>query len=249
MGEAFITRRGGTGGGGGGPTTSDAILIVTVPTGSTVTMTKGGVTLTPTMWVQAADNTLDCALFVISPSLFDSQNAWAVTATLGTDSASDTVIIDAAAEYDIVLSYGVYLFNNGDQCIAVTGGWVDGAKATSGYTVVPVTISTAIGYSYSSSAQQSSAMTRNKITLYNGDIIRVSCSFTGKFSIYVSSSNSTDWYAYSRLAEYTSLDTSQTVHELAITSNMEGYVLIGAYGQQAVPSGNGSITKVLIVRS
>lgn len=107
MGEAFITRRGGTGGGGGGPTTSDAILTVTVPTGSTVTMTKGGITLTPTMWVQAADPTLDFALFVIAPSLFDSQNAWTVTATLMDLIATDTIIINASYEYNMNLSYRI----------------------------------------------------------------------------------------------------------------------------------------------
>lgn len=97
-------------GGSGGPSSSDAILTVTVPTGSTVTMTKGGVTLTPTMWVQAADNTLDCALFVIAPSMFDAVNAWTVTATLGTDTASDTVIISTNKQYDLDISFDYYLF-------------------------------------------------------------------------------------------------------------------------------------------
>ena len=236
-------------GGSGGPSASDAILTVTVPTGSTVTATKGGITLTPTMWVQAADNNLDFALFVISPSLFDSQNAWTVTATLVTDSASDIVTIDAAAEYEMILSYGVYLFNNGDQCIAVTGGWINGPLAASTYTAVPVTISSAIDYSYSTLREQGMVITSNTITLYNGDIIRAKCSFTGKFSIYVLSSSGTGWYANSRLATYETTDTSKTVHELAIRSNMNGYVIIGAFGQQTVPSANGSITQALIVRS
>ena len=118
-----MTRR--VSGGGGGPTASDAILTVTVPTGSTVTMTKGGVTLTPTMWVQAADNTLDCALFVIGPSLFDAQNAWTVTASLSGDTASATVTIDSNEQYDLELSYHVpsgyqeveYLASSGTQYI------------------------------------------------------------------------------------------------------------------------------------
>lgn len=101
------------GGGGGSLKDTDAILTVTVPTGSTVTITKGGVTLTPTMWVQAADPTLDCALFVIAPSLFDAQNAWTVTATLSGDTASDTVIIDSNKQYDIALSFRTFLFDNG----------------------------------------------------------------------------------------------------------------------------------------
>lgn len=95
----------GGGSGGSGPSASDAILTVTVPTGSTVTATKGGTTITPTMWVQAADATLDCALFVISPSLFDSQNAWTVTASLSGNTASDTVTISTNKQYDLELWY------------------------------------------------------------------------------------------------------------------------------------------------
>lgn len=113
----------GSAGGGGGPTASDAILTVTVPTGSTVTATKGGVTLTPTMWVNAEYNTFDCALFVIAPNLFDSQNAWTVTATLGTDTANDTIVVDTNSAYYVTLNYGLYLYKLGDTCNDVTGGY------------------------------------------------------------------------------------------------------------------------------
>ena len=110
-----------SGGGSGGPSASDAILTVTVPTGSTVTATKGGVTLRPTMWVQAADPTLDCALFVISPSLFDAQNPWTVTATLGTNTASDTVTISANKQYDMVINYRVPAAYQEVEYLAVNG--------------------------------------------------------------------------------------------------------------------------------
>ena len=119
------------GGGGGSLKDTDAILTVTVPTGSTVTATKGGVTLTPTMWVQAADNTLDCALFVIAPSMFDAVNAWTVTATLGAKTASDTITINTNKQYDLLIVMTLYLYDNGDENIAVTGGWE--AKRRNGY--------------------------------------------------------------------------------------------------------------------
>lgn len=98
------------GGGGGSLKDTDAILTVTVPTGSTVTATKGGVTLTPTMWVQEADASLDCALFVIAPAQFDSVNPWTVTATDGTSTASDTVIISTNKQYGVEISFDYYLF-------------------------------------------------------------------------------------------------------------------------------------------
>ena len=102
-----MTRRGS--GGGSGPSASDAILIVTVPTGSTVTAVKGGVTLTPTMWVLAADATQDCALFVIAPAQFDSVNPWTVTATLGTISTSKTVIVSTNKSYDLTIGILVFI--------------------------------------------------------------------------------------------------------------------------------------------
>lgn len=101
------------GGSGGSLKDTDAILTVTVPTGSTVTATKGSTSLTPTMWVQAADTTLDCALFAIPQAQFDSANPWTVTATLGTDSATATVLIGSNKQYDVELSYGLYIVKNG----------------------------------------------------------------------------------------------------------------------------------------
>lgn len=103
---------------------TDAILIVTVPTGSTVTATKNGVTLTPTIWVQNADNTRDSAIFSILSSTFDA-NAWTVTATLGAYTTSDTVTIDSAKEYSMELAFRVpvgyqeveYIESSGTQWI------------------------------------------------------------------------------------------------------------------------------------
>lgn len=122
-------------GGSGGLSASDAILVVTVPTGSTVTATKGGVTLTPTMWVTAADPTLDCAIFAISASLFDAVNPWTVTATLGTDSSSNTVIIDSNNQYDLELRYSVYIYREGVSGLAEGYSGIDGRYGISGGTV------------------------------------------------------------------------------------------------------------------
>ena len=109
------------GGGGGSLKNTDAVLIVSVPTGSTVTATKGGVTITPTIWVQNADNTLDSAIFSIPSSTFDA-NAWTVTATLGADSASDTIVINSNEEFEMELSYGFFLYNKGTIETSVSGG-------------------------------------------------------------------------------------------------------------------------------
>lgn len=95
------------GGGGGKLKDTDAVLVVTVPTGSTVTATKGGTTLTPTIWVKAADQALDCAIFSIPASQFDSTTPWTITATDGTNTASKTILIVSNKEYEVKLSYHV----------------------------------------------------------------------------------------------------------------------------------------------
>lgn len=118
------------GGGGGSLKNTDAVLIVSVPTGSTVTATKGGVTITPTIWVQNADNTLDTAIFSVKASTFDS-NPWTVTATLGASSTSNTVIINSAKEYALELTFERILFYNGTTD-AELGTFVAVASATIG---------------------------------------------------------------------------------------------------------------------
>lgn len=123
MGDALIVRRGST----GGLKDTDAVLIVTVLTGSTVTATKNGVTLTPTIWTQSADNTLDSAIFSIPSSTFDT-NAWTVTATLSGEIYSDTIIINASYEYNMEVYYTVpeayqaveYLQSSGTQYIVTS---------------------------------------------------------------------------------------------------------------------------------
>ena len=141
---------------GGALSASDAILVVTVPTGSTVTATKGGVTITPTIWVTAADPTLDCAIFAISASLFDAVTPWTVTATLGTESASDTVIIDSNKQYDLELSYALYLVKNGALISGVTISRVTseyiGSTITINDTENPVNVAITRGHGFYFSA-------------------------------------------------------------------------------------------------
>lgn len=168
------------GGGGGKLKDTDAVLVVTVPTGSTVTAAKGGTTLTPTMWVKATDNTLDCAIFSIPASKFDSTTPWTVTATLGTQTASDTVLIATNSEYDLELSYGFYLYNNGDQCTAVTGGWSYAAfLSTSNYSAGTLDTAhngTTCYLSANGTNKQISAVTVNKIDVTNYRALRIEVS-------------------------------------------------------------------------
>ena len=130
------------GGGGGGLKSTDAILRVIAQAGSTVTISKGGVSKSDTGHENADDNTLYDYYFVIHQSQFDSINPWTVTATLGSDTVSDTIIIDSADEYDVVLVYGIYLYNNGDLCTDVTGGWGNSGWSVTGESIIGATYNT-----------------------------------------------------------------------------------------------------------
>lgn len=91
-------------GGGASLSSTDALLRVEAPAGSTVTITKGSVTKTDLGHENADDNSIYDYYFIIHASQFDS-TPWTVTATLGADSATDTIVINAADEYDVVLDY------------------------------------------------------------------------------------------------------------------------------------------------
>lgn len=113
------------GGSGGGLTDGSALLSVTVPTGSTVTATKSVVTLQPSLWLSGADSSTEVALFTFIPAQFDSVNPWTITATLGSDTASDTVLITTNQQYEVEISYHVpaeyqeveYIQSSGTQWI------------------------------------------------------------------------------------------------------------------------------------
>lgn len=168
------------GGGGGSLSATDALLRVQAPAGSTVTITKGSTTKTDQGHENADDSTVYDYYFIIHQSQFDSTTPWTVTATLGTQTASDTVLISENAEYDIELSYGFYLYNNDDLRTAVTGGWSYAAfLSTSNYSAG--TLDTAYNgttcyLSASGQNRQISAVTVNKIDVTDYNALRIEVS-------------------------------------------------------------------------
>lgn len=127
------------GGGGGGLSASDAILTVETTIGSTVTATRGGVTITPTIWEQAADATKTYALFVINSAQFDSSTPWTVTATDGTKNDTDTVIIDNNKQYNLTLDYTIWLVKHGVLLVTFTRNAYTSLNQLSDYTQMIIT--------------------------------------------------------------------------------------------------------------
>jgi len=126
------------GGGGSGIPGNRAVLVARIPSGSTVTATKGGMTLTPMMWVSETYPDYDIALFVFTPAQFDSTTPWTITATDGTNTASGTVLITANKEYEIELTYYDWLYHQGNTMDAVTGGYEVRGQYFSGSGFTPI---------------------------------------------------------------------------------------------------------------
>lgn len=84
---------------------TDAILRVQAPAGSVVTISKNGISKSDYGHENSGDHSIYDYYFMIHASQFDSVNKWTVTATLGDDTESDTIIIDTTDEYNIELYY------------------------------------------------------------------------------------------------------------------------------------------------
>ena len=100
-------------GGSGGVSESNAILMAHVPTGSTVTASKGGVILTPKMWVSDSTVDEDVAMFIFSPAQFDSITPWTITATDGEFTKSASVLITENKEYEVTIIFRFYFVKDG----------------------------------------------------------------------------------------------------------------------------------------
>ena len=116
-------------GAGGGLLSGSAILRVTAPTGSTVTLTRGAVVKTA-FGHPSAGNVGSDEYFFILPAAELSATAWTVTATSGAKTDTQTVVIDAAKAYDVLMSYDFFLVRNGVLQNSVTIGSVTGNNVT-----------------------------------------------------------------------------------------------------------------------
>lgn len=125
MGEAFITRRGGSG------NKIFAVIGVTYPAGSICTCSNGSKTLT-------TKDTSGKALFVIP-----SAGTWMVTAVSGSKSKSKAVSITAEGQVEVVtLIFETILWESGaDQNTSITGGFAanDTNYVTIGDSTVTIT--------------------------------------------------------------------------------------------------------------
>lgn len=116
--------------GGSGGVKLFAVISVTYPAGSVCTCTKGTKSY-------KAKNTSGLALFAVPET-----GEWTVSCTDGTQTASTTVTVSAEGEaVNVKLAYDLRLFDNGDECAGVTGGWTNAGYTYSSMLPAPPEIS------------------------------------------------------------------------------------------------------------
>lgn len=129
-----------------------ATIAVTYPAGSVCTCTNGNTTLT-------APDTSGSVTFDV-----DRAGTWTVTVTDGANTASQDVVITSKGQSEaLTLEYRLYLYNRGDQCTAVTGGW--GGANSSTASTTKGTFSAEESYLYVKNANYASygAVTKNGV--------------------------------------------------------------------------------------
>ena len=160
------------GGSGGGFSTKDAIIHANAPLGSTVSFLKDNVpikVIEPTKAIANSDGETADYYYSIKNTSYGS---WTVTASLDGDVASETVVVSAVKQYNIELSYHLWLIKNGDECTLVTGGWQPGRAPVGGSQNYPIVsqYSDRINLHYNSSGSYD---TVNKIDLTDIQILKL----------------------------------------------------------------------------
>ena len=234
-------------GGSGGLSPKNAVLVVTIPAGSTVTATKGTASLKPTLWTKGADSTLECAIFSVPASKFDSTTPWTITATDGTNTASTTVLITTNKEYEVTLSFALFIYNVGDQCSSTTGGWGGNGTYTLSATYIDVPLASGGDYA--------NVRTNTKIDLT--DYQTLYFEWDGSIKLGSGGTNLTMWVASSQISSagvsipsgatmqnvVGGNSSSQGTYDLGArqldVSNLSGKYYIGFHGGRGGGTGDG----------
>lgn len=105
--------------GGGGLNGKGALLKIKALTGSVITVSKGSYSkIIKTSQLDPDDNKWSYWFFQTT-----NFGIWTIIATLGDDTASDTVTVNATNEYDVVLTYCLWLYKEGNIYSSITGGY------------------------------------------------------------------------------------------------------------------------------
>ena len=105
---------------GSGLSPNSAIVVVTVPSGATVTATKNGTILQPKFWTFGNDTTKDAAIFVLSPSYFDAVDPWVFECMFDTEEAVESLFVISNAVYEVEITFESWIIKDGIVAPGIT---------------------------------------------------------------------------------------------------------------------------------
>ena len=227
------------GAGGEGIPVHAAVLHVSAPFGSTVSIAKGGVTVKSLGPGRAHTNTdglnADYYFFIASANY----GTWSVTATRENEADSASVTIDSNRQYDVKMSYLLYAWKFGGDYIQAYWGTANithPAYTTVGDTIVGVSPSSGYQWTvvwpnaFSASRKLSKIYLDAKIdaTLYQGMDYRL------KFG--VSAENSALSAASTKCIAYKDVNAvaDRQTYELDVSTVTNGYLFVGGVGSMTV---------------
>lgn len=166
-----------------------ATINITYPAGSTCTCSDG----TTTLSAPDTSGTWTC--------IVPNAGTWTVTATSGTETDSKAVAITTDGQsISVELSYATYLYNLGDTCDALTGGWQAIGKYNApidngGYKGSPSVVNGTASLDISLEGSCGLVVTKNKIDLtgYQTLTFRGDVTTLGECSLAIWSSTTGDY--------------------------------------------------------
>lgn len=210
-----------------------ATIKVTYPSGSTLTCTNGSTTLTATTTTGSYTFTVPNA------------GTWTVKATSGSKSDSESVTISSNGESkSVTLAYELYLFNAGDTCSSVTGGW-----ATIGDSATIGSASLDIAVWYDNKGAQVYTKNRVDVTNYSTLYIRTGALYDDATAGLMSAAPNTDPGTFNtnkgKCAATVTLNTASSTHSLNISS-LTGlyYIWAGDAGNNVEANAGGYINSI-----
>lgn len=246
-------------GGGGSIQSTDALVRVVTDYGSSVSVTAGGTTknLKPLVIIGDADHS--CYYDLVKPGAFSS-TARNYSVTLGGNTVSDTLVVNAAGEYTKPISFwNGQLYLNGNQYPDITGGWsarntryasydegtvraVTPTFDTSGSTMVASVSATTASPDVSGSVQTNNAIDLTNYSTITFTVNHTYSAYARRVFYFVTAADTAAGDVFSPAAQ----TVSTTAGDQTVTVNVSG--LTGSYyvGYNLVASGAGTTTTVTV---
>ena len=208
--------------GGGGGKNISSIIITGLESTDIVTCTKDGKSYTAT-WDETAQH-----FEIVGLSL----GTFTVTATNGTKTITETVLIDIVGVYEVEMSFKLWLYRDGDEREDVTGGWSTQFTSTTQGAIdkggSSITLTTVNSGTYNIAIETVNRIDKSILSAYSK--LCISYSLNNDRASYLGLTDTVG--ANPHRVAIVELRSSETYYELSIpeTISDDYYVFVNAWG-------------------